>query len=65
MRIEAKDVELLMKIVGTLYDWSGVTPDTDDEYDVLTDSAGMVSVTVGDLKDASTILSELKNLADT
>lgn len=62
--VKKVDVELLLKIVGTMYDWSGVSEDTPDDFEVIADGAGLSSVTLGDLKDASAILSNLKNLVD-
>lgn len=62
--VKKADVELLLKIVGTMYDWSGVSEDTPDDFEVIADSAGLASVTLGDLKDASTVLTTLKNIVD-
>lgn len=69
MKIEVtkEEIELLLKIVNTVYDWSGVAEDTPDDYEVFSVySAGgkLDTVILGDLKDASSILTTFKNLVD-
>jgi len=60
--VKKEDVDLLTRIISTLYDWNGVSEDTPDDYEVLPGEPGRYdSVTVGDLKDASTVLTNLKN----
>jgi hypothetical protein len=69
MKIEVskEEIELLLKIVSTVYDWSGMTEDTPDDYEVLSvySTGGTLNtVSLGDLKDASATLTKFKNIVD-
>jgi len=65
--VSKEEVELLLKIVNTVYDWSGVAEDTPDDYEVFSvySAGGKCDViSLGDLKDASAALTKFKNIVD-
>ena len=57
------EIELLRKVVNTMLDWSGVSDNTPDDFEIMSDPPGLVSVTLGDLRDASLLLNKLWNVA--
>lgn len=67
VEVSKEEVELLLKVITTLYDWSGATEDTPDDTGVINTWATggqLEEVTIGDLKDASSILTQIKNVVD-
>ncbi len=60
--VKVEDIELLLKVVNTLLDWSGVSDDTPDDYEVISDAPGLSVVSLGDLRDASLMLTNLHNI---
>ncbi len=61
--VKVEEIELLLKVVNTLLDWSGVSDDTPDDYEIISDAPGLSTVTLGDLRDASSMLNNLHNVA--
>lgn len=57
-KLKPEDINLLRTIIGVLYDWSGVTDDTPDDTEVISSQNGD-SITLGDLRDASSIVESL------
>jgi hypothetical protein len=67
VEVSREEVELLLRVVTILYDWSGATDDTPDDCGVISTCATggqFGEVTTGDLKDASAILTKIKNVVD-
>lgn len=62
-QVKVEEIELLLKVINIMLDWSGVSDDTPDDYEVMSDPPGLSSVTLGDLRDASLMLNNLWNAA--
>ena len=60
--VKVEEVELLLKVVSTMLDWSGVSDDTPDDFEVMSDPPGLSVITLGDLRDASLVLTNLWNV---
>lgn len=51
------DVAVLSKIVSVLCNWSGITEETPNDTEIVSD--GVESVTLGDLRDASVVIESI------
>lgn len=61
--VSLAEIENLLKVVNTMIDWSGVSNETPDDFEIMSDPPGLQVVSLGDLRDASMMLNKLWNLA--
>ena len=60
--VTVNDVELLKNVTNVLWDWSGVSDETPDDFEVISSPGTGLSCTLGDLKDAMSIIQTLLNI---
>jgi hypothetical protein len=60
--VKKADVVEVERVLAALYDWSGVSEDTPDDYEVVSDPSGLNPVTLGDLRTVLYTVSNLKNM---
>jgi hypothetical protein len=56
IQITGADLALLRRLIVVLHDWSGVSDETPDDTEILAGAQDII--TLGDLRDASSILNQ-------